>query len=485
MKVAVIIPIKYNSSRVPGKNFKLLNGKPLFYYIIQTLLECKYVKYIIINTDSEKIKEKILNYFKFLNPLNLIFYNRPPELVGDEVSTNKIIEDTLKNVNFNGDEVDLYLQTHVTNPLLSTNTIISAIEKYIEVKDSKDSNDSLFSVKTWHTRLYNKEFKAINHNIDNLIQTQDLDPIYEENSCIYIFTKESFLNNKNRIGKTPYLFKMNNYESQDIDWEHDFYLTELMLMSKYIDLPKVVIITGINGGIGSFLGYYFKSKKWTVIGLDIIDELKGVDLNYDMYYKCDISNEEDIKRVVNELAYYNKIDVIVNNAAYQLCKKLVDSSSAEWDKVINSNLKSVFLLTKYLYPKLKEAKGSIINISSVHATHTSQNIGIYATSKGGLTTLTRSMAIEFGKDKIRVNAILPGAINTGMLRAGLKRGHLGDDTEDELVNILGSKHILGKIGEPSDIAEMTYFLANNDKSSFITGQSFYVDGGATIKLSTE
>ena len=151
----------------------------------------------------------------------------------------------------------------------------------------------------------------------------------------------------------------------------------------------------------------------------------------------------------------------------------------------NSNLKSVFLLTKYLYPKLKEAKGSIINISSVHATHTSQNIGIYATSKGGLTTLTRSMAIEFGKDKIRVNAILPGAINTGMLRAGLKRGHLGDDTEDELVNILGSKHILGKIGEPSDIAEMTYFLANNDKSSFITGQSFYVDGGATIKLSTE
>jgi NAD(P)-dependent dehydrogenase (short-subunit alcohol dehydrogenase family) len=158
---------------------------------------------------------------------------------------------------------------------------------------------------------------------------------------------------------------------------------------------------------------------------------------------------------------------------------------AEWDKVMNSNLRSVFLLTKYLYPKLKEAKGSIINISSVHATHTSQDIGIYATSKGGLTTLTRAMAIEFGKDKIRVNAILPGAINTNMLRSGLKRGYIGDVNENELVNILGNKHILGKIGEPSDIAKMTYFLANNDKSGFITGQSFYVDGGATIKLSTE
>ena len=482
MKVAVIIPIKYHSSRVPGKNFKLLNGKPLFYYIIHSLLECKYVKYIIINTDSEKIKEKILNYFKTSTPLKLIFYNRPAELIGDVVSTNKLIEDTLKNVKFTRDEVDLYLQTHVTNPLLSTNTIVSAIEKYIEVKNS---NDSLFSVKTWHTLLYNKESKAINHDINKLIQTQDLDPIYEENSCIYIFTKETFLSNKNRIGKTPYLFKMNNYESQDIDWEHDFYLTELMLMSKHKESPKVIVITGINGGIGSFLGYYFKSKKWTVIGLDISDESKGEKLNYDMYYKCDISNEEEIKRVVNDLAYYNKIDVIVNNAAYQLCKKLVDSSLAEWDIVINSNLKSVFLLTKYLYPKLKEAKGTIINISSVHATHTSQNIGIYATSKGGLTTLTRSMAIEFGKDKIRVNAILPGAINTSMLRAGLKRGHLGDDSEDELVNILGNKHILGKIGEPSDIAKMTYFLADNDKSGFITGQSFYVDGGATIKLSTE
>ena len=471
MKVAVIIPIKYNSSRVPGKNFKLLDGKPLFYYIINTLLKCKYVKYIIINIDSEKIKEKILNYF---NVDKLIFYNRPFELVGDDVSTNKLIEDTLKNNNI---EVDLYLQTHVTNPLLSTNTIELAIEKYIELKDK---NDSLFSVKTLQTRLYNKDSEAINHNIDILIKTQDLDPIYEENSCLYIFTKESFFKNKNRIGKIPFLFKMNNYESQDIDWEHDFYLTELMLKSKNIN-SKVVLITGINGGIGSFIGYYFKSKKWTVIGLDISDKI-GEGINYDIYYKCDISNEEEIKSIVNSL---HKIDVIVNNAAYQLCKKLVDSSMAEWDKVMNSNLRSVFLLTKYLYPKLKEAKGSIINISSVHATHTSQDIGIYATSKGGLTTLTRAMAIEFGKDKIRVNAILPGAINTNMLRSGLKRGYIGDVNENELVNILGNKHILGKIGEPSDIAKMTYFLANNDKSGFITGQSFYVDGGATIKLSTE
>jgi len=472
MKVAAIIPIKYNSSRVPGKNFKLMNGKPLFYYIINTLLECKSIKHIIINMDNDKTEEKIKQHFV---TDRIIYYKRPSELVGDEVSTNKLFSDTLLNVNV---DVDFYIQTHVTNPLLSSNTILDAIHKYISVQDK---HDSLFSVKTWHTRLYDKNSNAINHNPNELIPTQDLDPLYEENSCIYVFTKENFLKTGKRIGKTPYLFPMNNYESQDIDWMDDFYLTELM-MKQRTNENKVILITGINGGIGSFLGYYFKSHYWTVIGLDIKEKR---DSNCDMFYKCDISNEEEIKNVVKDLEYYEKIDVVVNNAAYQLCKKWVDCTSEEWEKIMNSNLRSVFLISKYLYPKLKEAHGSIVNVSSVHATHTSKNIGIYATSKGGMTTLTRSMAIEFGEDNIRVNAILPGAVNTKMLRDGLKRGHLGDHSETELVEILGSKHILGRIGEPVDIAEMVYFLADKNKSGFITGQSFYVDGGATIKLSTE
>lgn len=477
MNVTAIIPIKYNSSRVPGKNFKLMNGKPLFYYIINTLLNCKNIENIIVNLDNDYIKTEINKYF---NTNKIIYYNRPEELIGDNVSTNLLIKDTILNVSTN---TNIYLQTHVTNPLLSSQTISNSINKYLEICNTYDS---LFSVKTWHTRLYDESSNAINHDPENLIPTQNLNPLYEENSCIYIFSKENFMKTNRRIGKKPFLFNMSSYESQDIDWIDDFRLTELMMKQKY-NKNKVVLITGINGGIGNFLGYYFKSKDWKVIGLDI----DGKDnKNCDIFYKCDISNEIEIKNTIQKINSFTKIDftkidLIVNNAAYQLCKKWIDCDIDEWNKVINSNLRSIFLISKYLYPNIKKAQGSIVNISSVHATHTSKNIGIYATSKGGITTLTRSMAIEFGEDNIRVNAILPGAIDTNMLRSGLKRGHLGNHTEEELVNILGKKHILGRIGKPSDIAEMVYFLSNNAKSGYITGQCFYVDGGATIQLSTE
>ena len=472
MNTTAIIPIKYNSSRIPGKNFKLMNGKPLFYYIINTLLKCKNVKHIIINLDNNHIKTQINKYF---DTDKIIYYRRPQYLFGDDVSTNYLIKDTLLNVDVN---TDVCLQTHVTNPLLSPQTILNAIDKYSKIKNEYDS---LFSVKTWYTRLYDENSKAINHDPDHLIPTQDLNPLYEENSCIYIFTKKNFMKTNRRIGQKPFLFKMTSYESQDIDWIDDFRLTEIM-MKQQLNENKVALITVINGGIGGFLGHYFKSKDWTVIGLDINEKEHS---NCDLFYKCDISDEKEIKSVIDDLGYYEKINLVVNNAAYQLCKKWINCTTEEWEQVINSNLRSVFLLSKYLYPKLKKAKGSIINISSVHATHTSKNIGIYATSKGGLTTLTRSMAIEFGEDNIRVNAILPGAIDTKMLRAGLKRGHLGDHSEEELVKLLGDKHILGRIGKPSDIAEMVYFLSNNEKAGYITGQCFYIDGGATIKLSTE
>ena len=462
MKITAIIPIKHHSSRIPGKNFKLMNGKPLFYYIINTLLECESIESIILNIDNDITKDEIIKYF---SSDRIIFYKRPKKLVGDDVSTNKLIEDVLLNVEVKS---NIFLQTHVTNPLLSKETILKAIDTF---NTPQNGNDSLFSVKTWHTRLYDKNNKAVNHDPNKLIPTQDLDPLYEENSCLYIFTKEKFLETGKRIGKKPFLFKMDNIESQDIDWPEDFSLTET-LMQKNIDKNKVVLITGINGGIGSCLGQFFMEKKWTVIGLDI-NETK--DSNCDFFYKCDLSNEEEIKQVVQSLEVYNKIDVIVNNAAYQLCKKWIDSTSEEWSKVMNINLRSVFLLSKYLYPKLKG--GSIVNISSVHATHTSKEIGIYATSKGGLTTLTRSMAIEFAEDGVRVNVILPGAIKTEMLQR-----HFPDPKD---LKELGRKHVIGRIGEPNDVAEMVYFLADNNKSGFITGQSFYVDGGSTIKLSSE
>ena len=129
--------------------------------------------------------------------------------------------------------------------------------------------------------------------------------------------------------------------------------------------------------------------------------------------------------------------------------------------------------------------GAIVNVSSVHAVATSANISAYAASKGGLLALTRAMAIEFAPDNIRVNAILPGAVDTPMLRAGLDRDHAGGGSMLDRLENLARKTVNGRIGRPEEIAHTIYFLADNAQSSFMTGQALIVDGGATARLSTE
>jgi NAD(P)-dependent dehydrogenase (short-subunit alcohol dehydrogenase family) len=149
----------------------------------------------------------------------------------------------------------------------------------------------------------------------------------------------------------------------------------------------------------------------------------------------------------------------------------------EWDAVMASNLRSVFLGAKLAYPLLKnKGGGAIVNVSSVHAIATSSGVGSYAASKGGLLALTRSMAIEFARDNIRVNAILPGAVDTPMLSAHLDQIRLEN---------LAKRTVNGRIGMPFEIAHAIYFLADDEQPSFMTGQSIVVDGGATAKLSTE
>ena len=185
-------------------------------------------------------------------------------------------------------------------------------------------------------------------------------------------------------------------------------------------------------------------------------------------------------------SFTDRLNALVSNAAVQIAKPLVETSVEEWDMVIANNLRPAFLLAKLAYPLLKAAGGgAIINVSSVHAVQTSANIAAYAASKGGLLALTRAMAIEFAKDNIRVNAILPGAVDTPMLRAGLDRGHLqGEDVYTRLDN-LARKTVNGRVGKPEEIAHAIYFLADETQSSFMTGQAMIVDGGATARLSTE
>ena len=188
--------------------------------------------------------------------------------------------------------------------------------------------------------------------------------------------------------------------------------------------------------------------------------------------------------IKNELG---PVNILVNNASQMRHMVTIAKTTVEeWDLVIASNLRSVFLGAQLAYPLLKAAGGgAIVNVSSVHAVATSANIASYAASKGGLLALTRAMAIEFAVANIRVNAILPGAVDTPMLRAGLDRGHLaGSSMQDRLEN-LARKTVNGRIGKPEEIGRTIYFLADNTQSSLITGQALIVDGGATARLSTE
>ena len=475
IKIFALIPIKYNSQRVPGKNFRLMNGKPLFYYIINTLQKCKYINKIIINIDDERTKFAIKKYFK-----NIIFYNRPKHLLGGDVATNKLFADMIKSMNLNA---DYYFQTHTTNPLLKLGTINNAIKEFL---NDNDKYDSLYSVKQHQTRLYDKNSKAVNHNPKELLPTQDLEPLFEENSCIYLFSRESLLNCNHRIGNNPLMFKMDDIESQDIDIETDFGITEIIMKSLYLNNDKSVIITGACGGIGYSTATLFKENGWNVIGADIKNNRENID-NIDDLYLFDLASENNIIDFTNKVnKKYENINCIVNNAAYQVCKPLRKLDSNDWNKTMNINVKSAYLLSKYLYDKLMKSHGTIINVSSVHAINTSENISFYAASKGCLSSLTRSMALEYSKDNIRVNAVLPGAVDTGMLRDGLARDNFGNnETIDDKIKKLGKKQCSGRVGQPSEIANLIYFLSDNEKSGYIVGQSIIIDGGATIKLSTE
>ena len=150
-----------------------------------------------------------------------------------------------------------------------------------------------------------------------------------------------------------------------------------------------------------------------------------------------------------------------------------------------TNLRAVFLMTKACYSLLKKSHGAIVNVSSVHAIVTSENISAYAATKGALLSFTRAIALEFARDKVRVNAVLPGAIDTPMLRAGMSRGHLCGKDAERRMNELAHRHAMGRIGRPKDVAEAIYFLASKQTAAFITGQSLVVDGGAIARLSTE
>jgi len=212
-KLVALLPMKAHSERVKNKNFRNFAGKPLYRWMLDKLVEMPEIDIVIINTDSEELMD---NYE--LNSIGKVkIRERRLDIRGDLVSMNKIIEDDIMSI-----ESKLFLMTHTTNPLLSIETLRSAIQRFAQ----QTGFDSLFSVTKHQTRFYKSNGEPLNHDPNNLVRTQDLEPWYEENSNFYIFSKESFFHRSARIGKKPMMYETGKIESVDIDTPDDWFIAE-------------------------------------------------------------------------------------------------------------------------------------------------------------------------------------------------------------------------------------------------------------------
>ncbi len=211
-KIVALLPMKANSERVRGKNFRDFNGKPLFRWMLDSLLEVEEIDLVVINTDARHI----LMENGLIDSERVLIRDRKPEICGDLVSMNLVLADDVANV-----EADIYLMTHTTNPLMSADTVRRALAAFAAAR-AEGRADSLFTVDKVQTRFYRADCSAVNHDPDNLIRTQDLEPWFEENSNLYIFTRDSFAKTNARIGKNPMMFETPKFESIDIDTPDDW-----------------------------------------------------------------------------------------------------------------------------------------------------------------------------------------------------------------------------------------------------------------------
>jgi CMP-N-acetylneuraminic acid synthetase len=218
-RLAALVPMRHHSQRVPGKNYRPLAGKPLFHHILETLLAVPEIETVMVDTDSEPVMDGVRRFFPTVKLIP-----RPEPLRADDVPMNDILLYDTAQV-----EADFYLQTHSTNPLLKSATVSRAIQNLFT---NYPKHDSLFSVTRLQTRLYDKDGRAINHNPLELIQTQDLPPVYEENSCLYLFTRENLMRKHHRIGDSPLMFEIDANEAWDIDEELDFAICDFLMRRK-------------------------------------------------------------------------------------------------------------------------------------------------------------------------------------------------------------------------------------------------------------
>lgn len=219
MLLTALMPVKRHSERVPGKNMKLFAGIPLYHIMLQTLQSCDCIDKIIINTDSPEVMRDVSDFSKAM------IIERPPHLLGNMITMNTLIDHDIEQTS-----EEHFFQTHCTNPLLKRETIEKAAAMYFSLAGRYDS---LYSVNRIQSRVYRSDHSPLNHDRNIMLRTQDLDPVFEENSNFFIFSRTSFRDaGNNRIGRNPLRYEMSRIEAIDIDYPEDFLLAELIYLNR-------------------------------------------------------------------------------------------------------------------------------------------------------------------------------------------------------------------------------------------------------------
>ena len=247
---------------------------------------------------------------------------------------------------------------------------------------------------------------------------------------------------------------------------------------------KVAIVTGSSKGIGLGIARVFSREGAKVVvtcrteeaGSKVASEL-GAAEGRALYVQADVSNSESVRNLIDTtIRAFGRLDVLVNNAGYHLSKNLEQISEEEWDFIINTNLRSTFLCSKYAIPHLRKTKGNIINISSMVGLVGQPNASAYSATKGGQIAMSKGMAIDFAPDGIRTNVICPGWIDTPLVEDWFGQQ---EDSEASRQYIY-SRHPLGRIGTIEDCGRAALYLASDEDSGFVTGITLNIDGGITL-----
>jgi len=221
-RFVALVPMRHHSERMPGKNYRSFASLPLYHHILNSLLACPLVSEVVIDTDSPTILEDASRNF---SQVKLI--QRPEHLRSGNIPMNEVLLYDVTRV-----DADFYLQTHSTNPLLRSETITRALSEFT---DKFPVYDSLFSVTGLQTRLWDTQGRAVNHDPAVLLRTQDLEPIFMENSCLYVFSRNTLELRRNRIGERPLMFEIERSESWDIDEELDFEIAQFFFQRRQGD----------------------------------------------------------------------------------------------------------------------------------------------------------------------------------------------------------------------------------------------------------